>query len=159
MQGDDKNLIDTEKEDRRDKGVHSFWRRGTAFIFDVLITDSDVARNRGAPTEKILEMNEKEKKNKYQEKCWKIRRDFTPFFYMVYGMTGRDARASEKRLVKLLAEKQQREYLDMVGFVQAAISQAVVRSNTLLLNVQHGNRGLMGRKYGAGVGLESVWRT
>ena len=49
--------------------MNSFWRRGTACTFDMRITDSYAARNMGAPTDKILDKNEKEKKKKYQEKC------------------------------------------------------------------------------------------
>ena len=58
-QEDNKNLTDTKKEDQGDKGVHSFWRQGTACIFDVKIRDSDAPRNTGAPPEKILEKNKK----------------------------------------------------------------------------------------------------
>ena len=42
-------------------------------------------------------------------------------------------RAAEKLLAKLLVEKWRSKYLDMVGFVQAWISLAVVSSNALLL--------------------------
>ena len=34
-----------------------------------------------------------------------MRRDFAPFLYTVDGIAGRDARAAEKRLYTLLAEK------------------------------------------------------
>ena len=54
MQGDQKNLTETEKEDRGYKGVHIFLQQGKACIFDVRITDSDAARNREVPPDKIL---------------------------------------------------------------------------------------------------------
>ena len=67
MQENDKNLPESEKEERVYKGLHSFWRRGTACIFDVRITDLDTASNRETTPDKILEKKEKENKNKYQE--------------------------------------------------------------------------------------------
>ena len=79
-----------------DKAVNSFWRRGTAYIFDVRITDSDAASNRGEPTAKILERNETGKKKKYQEKCWAMRQGFTSLIYTVDGMAGRYVIAAEK---------------------------------------------------------------
>ena len=53
--------------------------------------------------------------------------------------------------------------MQMVGFVRARMSLAVIRSNTLLLRGELGNWGLMGRipfwECGAGVELAGVWRT
>ena len=62
-----------------------------------------------------------------------MRRYFTPLVYTSDGMAGRDSRAEEKRLYTLLAEKGQREYSKMVGFVRARMSLSVVRGNTLLV--------------------------
>ena len=62
-----------------------------------------------------------------------MRQELTPLIYTVGGMAGRDARSEVKRLVKLLAEKWQREYSEMAGFIRARMSLAVVRSNTMLL--------------------------
>ena len=62
-QGDYKDMMAYEKEDMGDKVVHIFWRRGTACIFDVQVTDSDAARHRGDPTAKVLEKGGKEKEN------------------------------------------------------------------------------------------------
>ena len=64
----------------------------------------DVARHRGGPTSKALERG-RGKKKKYQDNFWAMRRDFAPFLYTVDGIAGRDARAAEKRLYTLLAEK------------------------------------------------------
>ena len=53
------NLKETEKADRVDKGAHSLWWQETTYIFDVTFTDSDMARNMGAPLDKILDKNKK----------------------------------------------------------------------------------------------------
>ena len=70
------------------------WRRGGAYIFDVQITDSYAARNSEAPTDKVLYKNEKEKKKKYQEKFWSMRRYFTSLVFTVDGMIGRYERVT-----------------------------------------------------------------
>ena len=54
LKGGDKYLTAEEKDEQGDKGMHSFWRWGTDFIFDVPITCVDGARNRGALTDKTL---------------------------------------------------------------------------------------------------------
>ena len=53
------NLKETEKADRVDKDVHSFWWQETAYIFYVKFTDYYLARNMGAPLDKILDKNKK----------------------------------------------------------------------------------------------------
>ena len=53
-------------------------------------------------------------------------------------MACKEAKAFEKWVTSLLATKLGRKYSEMVGFVRARMSLAVVCSNTLLL---HGARG------------------
>ena len=57
-----------------------------------------------------------------------MRRYCTPLVYTVDGMAGREARAAEKWLEKLLAEKWRREYSEMVRIIQARMSLALIRS-------------------------------
>ena len=53
--------------------------------------------------------------------------------YSVDGMAGKGARAYEKRIASLLADKWSREYSSVAGFVKARMALAAVRYNTLLL--------------------------
>ena len=55
---------------------------------------------------------------------------------MVYSaerITGAEALAVQKRLATLLSYKLKREYSELCGFVRARMTQAIVRSNSLLL--------------------------
>ena len=61
VQGYDKDLTADEKEEKGEKGDHNFLRRGTTYIFDVLVTDLDAARHRGPPTAKVLERGGKKR--------------------------------------------------------------------------------------------------
>ena len=54
---------------------------------------------------------------------------------MVYSadrIPGAEALAAQKRLAALLSYKLKRKYSEMCGFVQARMSLAIVRSNSLL---------------------------
>ena len=53
--------------------------------------------------------------------------------YSVDGMAGREAQAFEKRIAHLLAEKWERRYSELCGFVRGRMALSVVRSNSLLL--------------------------
>eukprot|EP00804_Cyclotella_cryptica_P000233 CCRYP_016182-RA/>CCRYP_016182-RA protein AED:0.54 eAED:0.54 QI:0/0/0/0.5/1/1/2/0/76 len=55
------------------------------------------------------------------------------FCYSVDGMPCEAARSAERRLASLLAVKWDRQYSEMVNFIQTRMSLSVVRSNTLLL--------------------------
>ena len=70
---------------------------------------------------------EKEKKDLYLQACLERRRTFTPMVYSAEGIPGSEA------LAALLSYKLKREYLEMCDFVQARMSLAIVRYNSLLL--------------------------
>ena len=60
--------------------------------------------------------------------------------YSADGIPRAEALAAQKRLAALLSYKLKREYSEMCGFVQARMSLAIVRSNSLLLRGPH-NKG------------------
>ena len=53
--------------------------------------------------------------------------------YSAEVIPGAEALAAQKRLAALLSYNMKQEYSEMCGFVQARMSLAIVRSNTLLL--------------------------
>ena len=88
---------------------------------------------RGSTSAKVLEKAAREKRAKYEKACFEQRRSFMALVYSVDGMAGKGARAYEKRIASLLADKWSREYSSVAGWVKARMALAVVRSNTLLL--------------------------
>ena len=120
-------------ENRGDKGVHGFWKRGRTCVFDVRITDTECRTTRNQNPERVLAKCEHAKKQKHLVPCLERRRDFTPLVYSVDGMAGRETRMAEKRLASQLAWKWKREYSEMVGFVRTRMCLAVLRANTLLI--------------------------
>ena len=77
-------------------------------------------------SEKILESCARVKKLKYLQLCAELRRSFTPLIYSVDGMAGREAQAFEKRIAHLLAEKWERHYSKLRGFVRDRMALSVV---------------------------------
>ena len=120
-------------ENRGDKGVHGFWKRGRTCIFDVMITDTEGRSNRNQEPERVLAKCEHTKKNKHLVPCLERRRDFTPLVYSVDGMAGRETKMAERRLASQLAWKWKRDYSEMVGYVRTRMCLAVLRANTLLI--------------------------
>jgi hypothetical protein len=120
-------------EARGDIAVHGLWEKGKTCILDIRITDTDAKSYAGSSSAKVLEKAAKAKKDKYEAACIARRRTFTPLVYSVDGMACKEALAFEKRLASLMATKHERRYSEMVGFVRAQMSLAVIRSNTLLL--------------------------
>ena len=100
---------------------------------DVCVTDMDAKTYRGSTSAKVLEKAAREKKAKYEKVCLEQRRSFMALVYSVDGMAGKGARAYEKRITSLLADKWSREYSFVAGWVKVRADLAVVRSDTLLL--------------------------
>jgi hypothetical protein len=99
----------------------------------VRITDTDAKTYRSKDPAKVLAQHEREKKKKYLEACLERRRHFTPFVVSADGMIGKEAKVMMKRLSALLAEKWQKPYSEVCGYVNARMSIAIVRATHLCL--------------------------
>jgi len=118
---------------RGDVSVHGFWRFQRLAVFDARITDTDARSYRNKDPLKVLEAQEKEKKDKYLRPCHERRKDFTPLVYSVDGMAGREAKGAEKRLASILANKWNKSYSQLVQYVRVRMAISVVRANSLLI--------------------------
>ena len=105
-------------------------------ILDVRVTDVDAKSNRSKDPHKVLAAHEeREKKKKYLRACLEQRRHFSPFVVSTDGLLlGKEAKILLKKLVSLrLAEKWEKPYSEVCGFVNARISIAFVRAIHLCL--------------------------
>jgi hypothetical protein len=66
----------------------------------------------------------REKKRKYLKSCLEQRRHFTPFVVSTDGLIGKEAKTFLKKL--LLAEKWEKPYSVVCGYVNAQMSIAIV---------------------------------
>jgi hypothetical protein len=78
----------------------------------------------------ILRTQEKAKESKHKTACEATRRDFIPFIVSTDGCLGEAAQAFLKRLGRRLAEKWQRAYSQVMGFLNARISVAILRASS-----------------------------
>jgi hypothetical protein len=74
---------------------------------------------------------QKEKKRKYLKPCLEQRRHFTPFVVSTDGLIGKEAKTLLKKLSFLLAEKWEKPYSVVCGYVNAQVSIAIVRATHL----------------------------
>ncbi len=125
--------LHTFDEERGDLLIRGFWARGTDAIIDVRVTDTDAKSYRSKDPHKVLAQQEKEKKRKYLQPCLAQRKHFTPFVVSTDGLLGREATELLKRLSLRLADKWQRPYSVVRGFVNARISIAICRATHLCL--------------------------
>ena len=103
-------------------------------MFVIQIFNLDVGSYLQMTPENALAKAKKEKKDLYLQACLERRRTFTPMVYSVDKIPGAEALAALKRLAALLSYKLKQEYSEMCGFVQARMSLAIVRSNSLILH-------------------------
>jgi hypothetical protein len=128
-----RNLHKNRDELRGDLLVRGFWGRGTDCIIDVRVTDTDAKSNLSKDPAKVLEAHEKEKERKYLKSCLEQCRHFTPFVVSTDGLIGKEAKTLLKKLCSLLAEKWEKPYSVVCGYVNAQMSIAIVRATHLCL--------------------------
>ena len=118
---------------RGDKSILGFWQRAVDCIFDIRIMDLDCKSYRGQDPQKVLNRIERAKCTKYKKALQDQNKDFTPMVYSVDGMPGHQTNLAEKRMAALLASSLNREYSEMMFYVRARMTIAIVRCNTILL--------------------------
>ncbi len=126
-------LSRSSDEERGDLLIRGFWARGTDVIVDVQVTDTDSKSYRSRDPHKVLATQEREKKKKYLQPCLEQRKHFTPFVVSTDGLIGPEAGELLKRLSLRLADKWERPYSVVRGFVSARMSIAIVRATHLCL--------------------------
>jgi hypothetical protein len=89
--------------------------------------------NRSKDPQKFLTTHEQEKKKKNLEACLKQRRHFTPLVVSTNGLLGKEAKTLLKKLSSVLAEKWEKLYAEVRGYVNAWMSIAIVQATHLCL--------------------------
>ena len=113
---------------RGDVAAYSFWSRGVTAVFDVRVTDTDCKSYIDKDPKTVLARQEKEKKKKYTKACEEAHLHFTPLVFSVDGLEGSECTAALKQLSSKLAAKWNRQYSQIVGFVQSRLAFTLVRA-------------------------------
>ena len=119
--------------DRGDLLVRGLWEKNTACVLDIRVTDTDQPAYRGSTPEQVVAAQEKTKKKLYQARCFENRRHFVPYVCCVSGFLGKEAKAYNKRIAALLAEKWHSPYSVTCGYVNARMSVAILRATHLCI--------------------------
>ena len=120
--------------------VHGLWETGSGCVLDICISDTDAKSYADKTSKRVLEDHAKRKKAKYLQSCLDRRRSFAPLVYSVDGMACKEAQAFEKRIVSHLADKWNRPYSELVGYVCRRMAMSILRSNTVCLRGTHVRR-------------------
>ncbi len=126
-----RNFHKNQGKDRGDVLIRGLWARGTNCIIDVRVTDVDTVLNRSKDPHKVLNTHEQEKKKKYLEACLKQCQHFTPFVVSTDGLLGKEAKTLLKKLSSALAEKWEKLYSEVCGYVNTCMSIAIVQATHL----------------------------
>ena len=102
-------------------------------LFDVRIIDTDAKSYSKHSPREVIKSAEKDKKDKYVEACKARRSVFTPLYCLVEGMLGKEAEVFIMRLGEGLANNWDKSYSNVVGWIRARLSFAILRATVLCL--------------------------
>ena len=83
--------------------------------------------------DKLLTGWDKTKKEKHRQECYDQRRHFYPFFFLVDGMTGKEALVVLANLIRIMDVKLDEPILHVTDWVNGRIEIAVTRSYSKLI--------------------------
>ena len=103
-------------------------------LFDIRIIDTDAQSYLGRSPTQVISVAESEKKRKYLDAAAARRAHFTPLCFSVDGVAGSEAASFLKRLVYCLSARWERSYADIMYWIRARLSFAILRA--IILCVQ-----------------------
>jgi hypothetical protein len=83
----------------------------------------------------VLEAHERKKKKKYLWACLEQRRHFSPFVVSTDGLLGKEAKILLRKLSSMLAEKWEKPYSEVCGYVNARMS--IARMSIAIVRATH----------------------
>jgi hypothetical protein len=112
--------------------IRGIWaQHGTDFIINIRIMDVD-ANSRCSKAPDIV-LTALRQKNKYLEACLRHRQHFSPFVVSMDGLFCKEVETLLKKLSALLAEKWEKPYSEVCGYINAQMSIAIVRATHLCI--------------------------
>ena len=100
-------------------------------LFDVRVIDTDAQSYCNHTPREVINAAENQKKSKYTTACEERRASFTPICCSVDGVFGSEAEVFLKRLGERLAAKWDRGYSQVIGWLRARMSFAILQSSIL----------------------------
>ena len=100
----------------------------TDCILDVRVTNLDAATYFNRDPDKVLLLQEKQKRTKYSKACTEQRRDLSPFVVSTDEMIGKSVKKILRSLAQILAEKWDSPYSNVCGFVNSRMGISIARA-------------------------------
>ena len=114
-----------------DMAVRGVWMPQAEALFDVRVIDTDAQSYCNHTPREVINAAENQKKSKYTTACEERRASFTPICFSVDGVFGSEAEVFLKRLGERLAAKWDRGYSQVMGWLRARMSFAILRASIL----------------------------
>ena len=127
------HIPDVLNDERGDLLCRNFWANGSDCIFDIRVSDTDAPSYIKLDPVKVIENQEKQKKQKYLQSCLDQRRQFTPVVLSIDGLLGQETKSIVRRLSLKLAQKWRTTYNYVIKFINSRLSIAIVRATHLCL--------------------------
>ena len=115
-----------------DLSIRGVWQPQTVALFDVRVTDTDAPSHSQRVVSAILSSAEEAKKKKYSEAAALRRASFTSFVVSVDGVLGGEASFFIKHFAQKLAHKWDKSNSEVLGWMRARLSFAILRATNLL---------------------------
>jgi hypothetical protein len=141
-----RNFHNNRGEERGYLLIRGLWTRRMDCIIDVRAIDADAKSIRSKYPTKVLAAHERERNKKYLEACLAQRRHLTLCVASTDGPFGKRANILLKKLSALLADKWEKSYSQVRGYVNARMSLAIVRATHLCLRGSRIATGQMSRR-------------
>ena len=116
-----------------DLGVRGVWQPQAQALFDVHVIDTDAPSHVQRSVAAVLASAETEKKKKYNNAAIARRASFTPFVVSVDGALGCEATNYLKHLSEYICMKWGKSYGEVMGWLRASLSFAIIRATDLCL--------------------------
>ena len=110
--------------------IRGVWQPQTVALFDVPVTATDAPSHSQRVISAILSSAEEAK---YSEAAALRRASFTPFVESVDGVLGREANFFIKHVAQKLAHKWEKSNSEVLGWMRARLSFAILRATNLCL--------------------------
>lgn len=136
------------RAERGDISVRGLWECQTTCIVDVRLTDSDQKSWVSKTVERVLAINEKEKKDKYLESCKTAWMHFSPFVSTVDEVLAREAKHLLKRLILHLWIKWDTPKSVITNYVETKMSMAILKATHQCLRESRVDKKIFGRSIG-----------
>ena len=108
--------------------VRGLWDRQVDSIIDIKLGDANADSYKYEPMTALLARWETTKKEKHGKQCHDQRKKFSPFVLLADRMLGRESLVMLSQLSQVMAEKRKEPLLQVQGWLNGRVTNAVARS-------------------------------